>query len=270
MSTTTSIAACTLFWLVVNVGLLQERGWRGIVPLHSTREDVERLVGRPMMPGGITYDLKTERVNVVYSTGSCREGGDEWNVPPGNVIGITVYPQTRLMLADLMIDLNRFEKFMNPRVGDRVSYSNTEEGIAIVATLNEEVISIQYLPQSKDDHLRCPGFPTRPLSNDELQYFKFDEYAKLSLADEKARLDNFAVRLQKTEKSRGYILAYAGRSTPSRAALARAKRAREYLMKRWRIETRRIEIRFAGKRPKASWELYLVPEDVQSQSSKSQ
>ena len=45
-----------------------------ITPLHSTREDVERVVGSPMTPGWITYDLKTERVNIVYSAGVCKKG----------------------------------------------------------------------------------------------------------------------------------------------------------------------------------------------------
>ena len=77
---------------VLTVSFLQDRGWRGIAPLHSTREDVERLPGAPMEPGGITYDLKTERVNVVYSDGGCAKGKPaEWNVPLNTVIGIRVY-----------------------------------------------------------------------------------------------------------------------------------------------------------------------------------
>ena len=56
------------------MSFLQAQGWRGIVPLHSTRADVERLVGSPMTPNGITYDLKNERVNVVYSDGGCAKG----------------------------------------------------------------------------------------------------------------------------------------------------------------------------------------------------
>lgn len=260
MGVTKIVAAC-ICGLLSNISFVQEPGWRGIVPLHSTREDVERLVGPPMTPGGITYDLKTDRLNVVYSAGSCLDAGAQWNVPRGTVIGIIAYPQTRLILADLKIDLNRFEKFINSHVvGGRVSYSNKEEGIGIEATSNGEVISIQYFPRANDSDLRCPG-TSSSLSNEELQYYKFDEYSNLSLTDEKARLDNFAVRLQKGAKSKAYILAYASRTTRSRQALERAKRAREYLMKKWRIDSRRIEVRFAGNRDKPTWQLCIVPED---------
>jgi hypothetical protein len=251
------------------VSLVQQAGWRGIVPLHSTREEVERLVGPPMMPGGITYDLKTERLNVVYSIGGCREAGAEWDVAPATVMGMTVYPQKRLMLSDLNIDLNRFEEFINPHTRDSISYSNREEGLAIVTRLNGEVIVFEYFPRARDGHLHCPKTSTG-LSNDKLQYFKFDEYSNLSLNDEKARLNNFAIRLQGEPTAKGYILAYASRLIRPRAALARAKRARAYLIKRWHVEAIRLETRLAGSREKATYEIYLVPKSVENPSSKSQ
>ena len=72
------------------------QGWRGIRPLHATREEVERLIGPSMQSKGITYDLKNERVNVIYSEGSCAKGWPYgWNVKPGTVIAITIYPQQR-------------------------------------------------------------------------------------------------------------------------------------------------------------------------------
>lgn len=267
----TKIVGAYICWLLMTISPAQGQGWRGIVPLHSTRQDVERLIGSPVMPGGITYDLKTERVNVGYSHGGC-EKGEEWNVPPGTVTNIRIYPQTKVMLSDLEIDVSRFNKFIDPHVGDSVIYSNKEEGIAVRLTSNSEVESIQYSPRTKDDDLRCPGFSTRPLSNDELQYFTFDEYPKLSLSDERARLDNFAAQLRRESKSKAYILAYAGPSRRSRGAshevLARAKRARAYLSQRWRMDTSRVEVRFAGHRASAMWQLCLVPEGVRGSSSK--
>jgi hypothetical protein len=269
MNITTAIVTC-IGGFVLAIGLVPQTGWRGIVPLHSTREDVERLVGPPMMPRGITYDLKSERVNVVYSVGGCRETGAQWNVPRGTVIGITVYPQTKLMLSDLKIDLNKFEKFVNPVVQDRLAFTNKKEGLSIGTTLNGEVIVFEYFPSAKDEHLRCLQSSTSSLSNEQLQYFKFDEYSHLSLADEKARLDNFANKLRQEPQSKGYILTYATRNKRSHEALARAKRARAYLIQRWRIEAARLEARFAGKREKVTCELFLVPKDLQTYSSKSQ
>jgi len=47
--------------------------WRGIVPLRSTRVDVERLLGAPSMDHGdtVVYETGDERVSIEYSKGGC-------------------------------------------------------------------------------------------------------------------------------------------------------------------------------------------------------
>jgi len=240
--------------LIGPVSGAQTKGWRGIVPLHSTREDVERLIGAPMTPNGITYDLNDERVNVVYSDGSVCERGAQWRAPRGTVIGITAYLKQQRPLAEFPIDPTKFEKFTHP---DRVSvsYNNPEDGISFGTTLEGEVFVIEYYPAAKDKDLRCPKLP---LSNDELRYYIFDYYSGLSLSDERARLDNFGSELQRKPKLKGYILVYAPRNTPSRKVLARARRARDYLLRKWRLDATRVELRNAGYRKKVTTELYLV------------
>ena len=42
------------------VGTANGKGWRGIIPLHSTRADVERLLGQPTE--------ETSKYSVVYRT----------------------------------------------------------------------------------------------------------------------------------------------------------------------------------------------------------
>src|SRR6185503_9041293 len=93
----------------------QAQGWRGIRPLHSTREDVERVIGPPMRPNDSVYDLQGERVSITYSGAPCAKGWPYgWNVPPGRVIGITLSPQPRPKLGELAIDLSKFKKFVDP------------------------------------------------------------------------------------------------------------------------------------------------------------
>jgi len=249
-------------WLLSIVIVSQAQGWRGIVPLHSTRADVEALIGPPMQPNGITYDLKNERVNVVYSDGSCEKSKVEWNVPPGTVIGITIYPQTKLMISDLRTDLNKFEKFINPHDPDSVSYNNKEEGIGIGTRSNGEVVVIEYFPAAKDSHLHCPKFSPNQLSKDEMAYFKFDEYSALSISDEQARLDNFAKRLLREPKMKGYIIVYAEEKTRSGEAEARAKGAKDYLVKVRGIEAGRIVTINAGSKNRLKVELYALPSSM--------
>jgi len=254
---TPKIVGHFLFVSIVIVGFLQERGWRGIKPLHSTREDVERLIGLPMMPDGITYDLKTERVNVVYSDGGCAKGKPaEWNVPLNTVIGIRVYPQTKMMLSDLQIDLEGFEKFINPHNPDSVSYTNNEQGIGISTQSSGEVIVLEYFPLATENYLRCRLQPAVPDAR------KFDEYSTLPISDEKARLDNFAVHLQNEPQLNGYIIVYAGPRARPGEAKTRAKRAKEYLVKARGLDPARIIILVGGKRDRLEVELYALPSSI--------
>lgn len=237
----------------------QTQGWRGIAPLHSTREDVERLIGSPVVPNGITYDLKNERVTLGYSSGSCEKGQSEWDVPPNTVTSIRVYPQTKVMLSELHLDLSKFKKFINPHNPDFVSYNNAEEGVGMITRLNGEVVVMHYLPSAKDSYLRCPNSSTRQSG---LEARKFDEYSNLIFTDEKARLDNFANYLQKRPELLGYIIAYAGRRARVGEAKIRTERAKSYLVKERGIDSGRIVTMDGGYREKLMFELYAMSRDV--------
>ena len=57
--------------------VIQAKGWRGIVPLHSTRADVEQLLGPPDRKGNkpvVSYDLEKEQVTIIYSREPCSTG----------------------------------------------------------------------------------------------------------------------------------------------------------------------------------------------------
>jgi len=249
-------------WLLSTVVISRAQGWRGIVPLHSTRADVEALIGPPIQPKGRTYDLKNERVNVVYSDGSCDNSKIEWNVPSGTVIGITIYPQQTLLISDLRTDLNKFDKFIDPHNPDSVSYNNKEEGLGIGTRSNGEVVVIEYFPAAKDNQLRCPKFFPNQFSNNEMEYFKFDEYSTLSFTDEKARLDNFAVRLRREPKMKGYIVVHPGPGMLSAETQARTKRAKDYLVRARGVDAVRVVTIDGARREKFEVELYALPSSI--------
>src|SRR5437868_9386966 len=75
----------------LNYSNSKEGGWRGIVPLHSTRADVERILGRTPNERTRTYYLKDCDVYVVYSReDDCKRFPNGWNVPPNTVIRFDV------------------------------------------------------------------------------------------------------------------------------------------------------------------------------------
>src|SRR5437879_13417796 len=85
--------------------------WRGIVPLKSSRADVERLLGQPSGPLP-TYYLSDSSVTFWYAHCRCGDKckNDDWNVPPDTVTGIYVEVKGVVRLADFGLDLSQFIK----------------------------------------------------------------------------------------------------------------------------------------------------------------
>src|SRR5712691_359671 len=59
---------------------------------------------------------------------------------------------------------------------------------------------------------------------------KFDEYYDIARNDEKARLDNYAIKLQGEPGTQGYIIVYPSRKACANEAQARATRISDYLV----------------------------------------
>lgn len=145
----------TLLIMVVMCGQQQPRGWRGIVPLRSTRADVLRLFGPPNI-GNRLYEIDDYRILFVYSDGPCATAEAGWNVPRDTVVSISLAPNRDLKLSDLHIDKKKFKKHRDAELPDILHYTNESDGISISASAGE-VRNIYYSPTSKDEHLRCPN-----------------------------------------------------------------------------------------------------------------
>jgi hypothetical protein len=152
----------TLIWLslLLPLSLNQDKGWQGIVLLHSTRFDVEKLIGRPITPNGSTYDPSSfdpavDRVFVQYSTGYCtkeRQGG--YDVPSGTVILIGVTWSKKQDFCELKIDENKFEKSRDAEIQGLVYYSNMDEGI-IYAVEDGKLKRTDFFPGKRYSNLLC-------------------------------------------------------------------------------------------------------------------
>ncbi len=110
--------------------------WRGIVPLHSTRAEVERLLGPPTDPSNelaSIYKLEHEVVFIVYASGPpCGvDGPSAWQVPRGTVLTVTVRSRTQLQFSDLKIDVSEYKKTGGGHVPDVFYYTSDVDGISI-------------------------------------------------------------------------------------------------------------------------------------------
>lgn len=102
-----------------------------------------------------------------------------------------------------------------------------------------------------------PSLPALPLEGDPPTVDQvFDSYHDLDWEDEKARLNNFAHTLLSNPDLVGYILVYAGRRACRGEAIARAERAKRYVVKRG-IAADRIITRDGGYRGEVT--TYLQP-----------
>jgi hypothetical protein len=113
---------------------------------------VERLLGAGGNAPTCSYRLDGVNVIMNYSSGSC-ETGEAWSVPNDTVLLIRIYPKPRTHLADLRMDLSRFEK--RPDIAQASLYVNEEDGITLVAS-GDEVTGVYYGPAASDRKLRCP------------------------------------------------------------------------------------------------------------------
>jgi len=134
-------------------GVAPGKGWRGIVPLHSTRSDVEKLLGPA--PGWL-YDLENETVYFEYQTTErqCGQKRALYNVPLNTVLGIIVSPKARKSIVEYGLDSTYVKTFLRPVAN--FDYSNEDEGITY-SVYGDIVSQITYVPARKDWVLACPG-----------------------------------------------------------------------------------------------------------------
>jgi hypothetical protein len=252
--------------LMIACNLSYAQGWRGITPLHSTREDVERLIGPPMEPHLSAYDLKDERVHIVYSSDSCDPRYPYgWNVPPGTVIAIQVHPKKKLPLAALQLDLSKYKKSEPGGIPGVVYYSD-ETGISVQTTYSrEDVEVIQYQPAARDSYLRCPAAAAlqSEIERGESTYYTPDQYYyNVSPKEERIRLEIFAGQLERhPPESKVYIIGYADQCAVVGEALMRANRAKNILVYKLGIPEQRVTTIDGGHHSAVWIELYIVPPD---------
>jgi hypothetical protein len=153
-----------LFSAFVTFAFQDHRGWKGILPLHSTRADVERVLGPPTEPckEGCHYDTRSEGVFVRYSTERCVGHGAAWNVPPNTVISLSINLAERPSLKDLKLNLKKFKKTEDPELHGYTTYENEAKGVSYAVSADGRVYRTHWFATTKDDKaLRCQSYSGR-------------------------------------------------------------------------------------------------------------
>lgn len=253
-----------ILWMLtglMTVSPLWAKEWRGISPLHSTRGDVVRLFGpsKTEVQNTSSYEFEGESVILVYSTGSCKDEPNGWNVPKDTVTGMLVAPKVKPKFADLKLDANKFVRVPEGDYHAFMIYKNDEEGIGYVVNEPEGLVdSVRYWPAAKDNHLRCPA--NSKFQGGVESTRKFDEYSNIPLEEEERRLNDFATQLREYEpEANGYIIVYAGRQPGAGVVRERIDRVMEYLVFARGINPTRLLTLEGGLRERLTVELWIRP-----------
>lgn len=269
--------ALVLVLVLGSAGSLAAKDWRGILPLHSTREDVERLLGPPRDPSNhgtnvvavnksrSIYYLEEGEVYIVFAEQSGGKGRCPAAIADGTVLMIQVTPKSRPSVKDL--DLQRgFRKF-NPTTLKETEYEgfiNEEDGLVIRA--NKGTVELMVYLASANDRPRCADYyGTNPESFVSVALrcgLKFDEYGEQPFEDEKARLDNFAIQILNTPELNGHVIVYAGRKATVAQAQIHANRIKNYLLSVREVDPNRVSVVDGGHHEDFTVQLHVIPNGI--------
>lgn len=257
MSLVLAVISCV--WALGLTTLPQEsKGWHGIIPLRSTRSDVEGLLGSATGECKCFYETEREKVQVDYARGRCKGALAGWNVPVNTVLRLTITPKQERKFADLRIDVGKYVKFYDDTF--TTYYGSRAAGIRYAVSATGILTSAAYIPSTEEQSLRCSGFPTEDISI--VDYLPFDSYPMRTWEDTKARLDIFAVQLESQSTMRGFIIIYVGQGERISKTVALAKRIKTYLLNRHSIAPEQIIVMDGGRRERSVIDFFLVAHNM--------
>jgi hypothetical protein len=126
--------------------------YKGIVPLKSTRGDVEKIFGKPIpvpfSPYGGRYETGTRQIDFGYSRGRCSEDpGAGFDVPKDVVLDIEERFLDRVKFSELKVNMARFKR--TPANIGSTTYDDEKNGVGIVVDAEGYIASITYYPTLK-------------------------------------------------------------------------------------------------------------------------
>lgn len=244
-------------WLSSYAGEDPNRGWHGIVPLHATRTDVEKLLGPSAAECHCRYSTPSETINFDYSKGPCKGPLYGWKAPVETVLRIRVYPKQSILVSEAELLPKGYIKSHDPHE-NTVHYTNVKLGIKYAVNGNE-MHSITYIPSSEDVGLRCQGFPA--YDGGIREYYPFATFSTdAQMIDD--RIDEFGFKLADNPVMTGYIITYAGAVAKKGEASMMAENAKRRIVERIKITPSKIITIDGGFRETADYELFLVPPGI--------
>jgi hypothetical protein len=135
--------------------------WRYVVPLVTTRNEVEAELGAASSGKAyiLIYDTAEERLTVWYGGGmSSGADGCRWDVPNDTVFKFVLAPKKKVRLTDVNVDLTKYQKQKALEMVQDYYYYNENEGITITSRIvegKEILLSIERGPDAAQRKTYC-------------------------------------------------------------------------------------------------------------------
>lgn len=152
-----------LLFLLILIQPCEAQEWKGLQVLHSTREDAERLLGKPLkgrIKGFGRYETKEERVDIWYAHGRCRQTDElVYRVPVNTITKIHLDLRKKMPISFMKEEIKNYTKWEQPFNTSIFSYLSKDETKLIEIFVDkfgqEDIIAIEYLPSIKNKKLLC-------------------------------------------------------------------------------------------------------------------
>jgi len=135
--------------------------WKTLVPLNTTRTQVEADMGAPVSGKDyvVVYETTSEKITVWYGgatfapTDTCR-----WNVPKETIFKFVLAPKTTVRMSELNLNLATFQKQKAVEMVNDYYYYNENEGITITTRIidgDEVLLNIERGPDAAQKAQHC-------------------------------------------------------------------------------------------------------------------
>ena len=128
----------SLLLFTVTTQKVERIDWFKIVPFHTTRAEVETILGAPVMGSDyvFSYDTRDDRITVWY--GGAKPWKDDpckWALPEDSVFSFVYAPKKKFPLSELNVDLSKFKKEKAVEMVNDFYYYNPAEGLTLTTRL---------------------------------------------------------------------------------------------------------------------------------------
>jgi hypothetical protein len=153
-----------IFILILVVPIYsQNQDWRRLIALESTREEVEKILGKSdkYFETYGTYHTATGKFAVWYSKGGCHKNveGLQYNVPARKMTRLLVYLDKSLSLETYISNIKEYEKQESPGGSSRYLYTSPDETTIYQTIMKKDgtefVYTIEIQPSKNKQQLLC-------------------------------------------------------------------------------------------------------------------